>query len=618
MRSYENPGRSHLSQVTSDNVIISRRQAGHLLVLTLLLVATVASRPGAAQTALHDSSEKRTVHGVVVNGVTHEAVAHALVLSNDDRFATLTDEQGRFEFALPEATSAVPDSTGNATYSIYGLDYVGASYANFPWMLAARKPGFLGLDQRTRVWDNTPVVEGKDVTITLVPEARIVGRVVLPTPNVSDRITVDLYHRQIVQGRAHWGWEKDVAVRSNGEFRFADLEAGTYKLLTGELMDRDPLTVDPRGPIYGYPPVYFPNALDFQSAGEIQLTAGTTFQAELSPVRQPYYPVKVPVTNGPTDNELMVSVSVQGRKGPGFELGYNTREQRIEGSLPNGTYVVEALNQGDMAASGSTTITVKNAELTATPMTLAPTGSVHIEAKLEFKPDSETGARNENANENIPGEVQPFVQGRGQNFSVMLEPADDLMHPEMPNGPSEVAQNGDTMMFNHVPPGRYWVRVHASRGFAATVTSGELNLLRRPLTVGPGSILKVNVTLRDDGAEFSGSVEGGSGAPAEAQGPVSTTFIGRLLPKTGAHIYCIPLPESTGQFREGAVQTDGKFVVQQIPPGSYRVLAFDRQKLDLEYNNSEAMRAYEGKGQVVRLSAGQKENITLQVIPTSE
>jgi hypothetical protein len=243
---------------------------------------------------------------------------------------------------------------------------------------------------------------------------------------------------------------------------------------------------------------------------------------------------------------------------------------------------------------------------------------VHIEVKLEFKPDSETSARNENGNENIPGEVQPSVQGRGQNFSVMLEPADELIHPEMPNGPSEVAQSRDTMVFGHVPPGRYWVRVNASRGFAAAVTSSELNLLRRPLTVGPGSNLKVNVTLREDGAEVSGSVEGGSGPTPEGPRPTAMTFIGRFSPKTGAHIYCIPIPESTGQFREGAVETDGKFVVQQIPPGSYRVLAFDRQKLDLEYDNSEAMRAYEGKGQVVRLSAGQKENITLQVISTSE
>jgi hypothetical protein len=596
---------------------ISSLRVSALLALSFLLMGWFVSGRAAGQAESADS-KKSTVRGVVVNSVTHEPVGHALVYSPDNRFATLTDDQGRFEFALPEATSPVPDSMGNTTYSINGLDYIGASYANFPWMLAARKPGFLGLDQRTRVWENIPVVEGKDVTVTLVPEARIVGRVVLPTSNASDRIRVDLYHRHIIQGRSQWAWEKDAAARSNGEFRFADLEAGTYKLLTGELMDRDPLTVDPRGPIFGYPPVYFPNALDFQSAGEIQLTAGATFQAELSPVRQPYYPVKVPVTNGPTDNELMVSVSVHGRKGPGFELGYNTREQRIEGSLPNGTYVVEALSQVEMAATGSTTITVRDAALEAPPMTLVSTGSVHIEAKLEFKPDSETSARNENVNENIPGEAQPSVQGRGQNFSVMLEPADELMHPEMPNGPSEVAQNGDAMVFGHVPPGRYWVRVNASRGFAATVTSGEVDLLRRPLTVGPGSNLKVHVTLREDGGEISGSVEGGSGLTPEDQRPAAISFTGRFLPKTGTHIYCIPLPESTGQFREGTAQPDGKFSLQQIPPGSYRVLAFDRQKLDLEYNNAEAMRAYERKGQVVRLSASQKENITLQVISTSE
>ncbi len=601
----------------------SQRSAGFagnqkwLLVSSVLLVALIVSRQAAGQAA-SDNAQRNSIRGVVVNSVTHEPVGRALVHSPDNRFATLTDDQGRFEFALPEATSAVPDSTGNTTYSINGLDYIGASYANFPWMLAARKPGFLGLEPRTQIWDGAPVVEGKDVTVTLVPEARIVGRVVLPTPNASERITVELYHRHIVQGRSQWAWEKNVAARSNGEFRFADLEAGTYKLLTGELMDRDPLTVDPRGPIFGYPPVYFPNALDFHSAGEIQLAAGTTFQAELSPVRQPYYPVKVPVTNGPTDNELMVSVSVQGRKGPGFELGYNPRDQRIEGSLPNGTYVVEALSQGELAATGSTTITVKNAALEATPMALMSTGSVHIEAKLEFKPDPETNSQNENANEHLPSEVQPSVQGRGQNFSVMLEPVDELMRPEMPNGPSEVMQTNDTMMFSHVPPGRYWVRINATRGYAAALTSGEVDLLRRPLTVGPGSNLKVNVTLREDGAEISGSVEGGSGPPAVGYRPTTMTFIGRFSPQTGAHIYCIPLPESTGQFREGGVQTDGKFVVQQIPPGSYRVLAFDRQKLDLEYNSSEAMRAYEGKGQVVRLSAGQKENITLQVISTSE
>ncbi len=203
-------------------------------------------------------------------------------------------------------------------------------FANFPLILMARKPGFLETQRHPETFQPSLVVPGRDVTISLVPEARILGRIILPSSNASDRITVHLYRRQILEGRGHWTLAGSVEARLSGEFRFSDLESGTYKLLTGELMDRDPLTFDPRGPMYGYPPAYFPNATDFQTAGAIQMTAGATFQAELSPVRQAYYPIKVPVTNGPIDNQIEVSVSVHGHKGPGFTLGYNpgSRESR--------------------------------------------------------------------------------------------------------------------------------------------------------------------------------------------------------------------------------------------------------------------------------------------------
>ena len=48
------------------------------------------------------------------------------------------------------------------------------------------------------------------------------------------------------------------------------------------------------------------------------------------------------------------------------------------------------------------------------------------------------------------------------------------------------------------------------------------------------------------------------------------------------------------------------------------MLAFDRPQRELEYSSGEAMRAYDGKGQVVRLGVGQKEQVTLQLISTSE
>jgi hypothetical protein len=48
------------------------------------------------------------------------------------------------------------------------------------------------------------------------------------------------------------------------------------------------------------------------------------------------------------------------------------------------------------------------------------------------------------------------------------------------------------------------------------------------------------------------------------------------------------------------------------------MLAFDRPQPELEYRNPETMRAYDAKGQLVRLVAGQKEHLHLQLISTSE
>jgi hypothetical protein len=599
---------------------VSRVVISTLLLFAALQFAALQSAHAWGQEAPLVSLQKNTIHGLVLNSVTHEPVGHALVFSPDSRFATLTDDQGHFEFALPESPAApVPEM--NATYSIDGASYIGASYSNFPGMLFARKPGFLGLERYPWMLNQTPVVTDKEVTIALVPEARILGRVVFSGSNGSDRIPVQLYRRTIIEGRAHWNYAEGVTARSNGDFRFAGLEPGSYKLFTGELMDRDPLTFDPRGPVFGYPPVYFPNASDFETAGTIQLTPGMSLQAELSPVRQPYYPVKVPVTNASTDDQLQVSVSVRGRKGPGFALGYNGREQRIEGALPNGIYVIEATSQGRKASSGSVSISVKGGAVEGPSMTLVSYSSVRIEAKTEFRAKVETDAQNENTGQEVSGEGQSRRQFGEQNFSVRLQPADEFTSQDFPFGPSSTTGHDNTLIFAGVPPGRYWVQIDPVQGFAAAVTSGEIDLLRRPLTVGPGSNLVIHVTLRDDAGEISGTLEdpdGGAMAAENSPAPEPGSVMGRLLSgQLRAFVYCIPLPDSTGQVRQETVRGDGKFNLQ-VPPGAYRVLAFDRMPMELEFHNSEAMRAYEAKGQVVRLAPGQKENIKLQLISTSE
>ena len=577
----------------------------NLITLAMILQCAVISEPMRGQVATPANEQKTTIHGVVTNSVTHEPVGHALVFSGDGRLGTLTDDQGRFEFVLPQTADA--GSREGSTGSEVTVSFTGGGFGGW---LNARKPGFLdSTDPFARRWGQIPATgvppaPGVELTIPLTPEALIFGKVNLPGATGADRITVQLQRRRVVDGRARWEEATAVNTRANGEFRLFGLEAGTYKLLTNEVMDRDPLTADPRGPMMGYPPVYFPNASDFQSAGTIELKAGATFQAELSPVRQAYYPVKIPIANPPEGS--YVEVAVQGQKGPGFELGYNQAEQRIEGSLPNGRYVVEAFSDGEQPAFGLASIMIEGGAVEAPAMTLAPGSFVQVKANADFKQNAETLAQGEIEDR----EKFPSLEAQGQNLRVRLQPEDETVTRH--SGIWSTTAGGDVLTFGRLLPGQYWVKMDALRGYVAAATLGDVDLLRRPLRVGRGETLTVEVTLRDDGAEIAGTIEG-LNAPEGAEAKV-----GEATSEPAAYVYCVPLPDSSGQFRQSRVVRDGKFDLKQVAPGAYRVMAFAHPQNEMEYHNSEAMRAHDTMGQVVRVNAGQKESLRLPLLAGSE
>jgi hypothetical protein len=78
------------------------------------------------------------------------------------------------------------------------------------------------------------------------------------------------------------------------------------------------------------------------------------------------------------------------------------------------------------------------------------------------------------------------------------------------------------------------------------------------------------------------------------------------------------MADGGGQFRVAWASGDGRFQLQQLPPGAYRVLAFDRQRPELEYATDEILRQYDSKTQVIRVIAGQKGHMRLPLISRSE
>jgi hypothetical protein len=276
-------------------------------ILSLLLASGGARGELGFGQVLQPENQSNVVRGTVVNAVTHEPIARALVHSSDNRYATLTDGEGHFEFTLLKPGG----ESGNGAFSTGNAGTLGR--------LMARKPGFLD-DSGAR--GPVELFPGKEATISLTPEGVIKGRVTFSAAEPASGVTVEIVFRQVMDGMPRWMPRNSERTNSNGEFRFFDLQPGTYKLLTREWMDNDPVTATPGGQLYGFPPVYYASAADFASASTIPLAAGQTFHADLSLVRQPYYPVKIPVANEDGGvYGLSVTVSPLGQRGPGYSLG---------------------------------------------------------------------------------------------------------------------------------------------------------------------------------------------------------------------------------------------------------------------------------------------------------
>src|ERR1700722_1064521 len=420
-----------------------------------------------------------SVHGKVLNRLTQEPIGRALVFSPDNRYATLTDDRGRFEFKFPpliplskDEQSATLDAT---VLRARQLRMVQNARPNFFY---ARKPGFL------RNKSNPAAVpeNQSDLVIYLDPESLIVGNVNLPGSEGDMRIHVTLYRREIIEGREHWQQLKTFTSWADGDFRFSELAAGTYRVGTDELLDRNPTFYPLGSQLFGFSPVFYPGVGDFASAVPIQLAAGATVQVSLAPTRRAYYSVKIPVVSAGDSRAITVSVYPLGHPGPGFSFAYNAAEQLIQGSLPDGNYTLQAATEGPSGSTGSLNFSVQSEPNEGTSsINLVPNVSVSVTVREEFR-----------SGETVLGELLPpsdegppnQPRQREVSVQVVLQSVDEF-------GPgqtfvSESAQRAQesALIIPNVRPGRYRVQVTSGISYASEILYGGTSLLREPLVVG--------------------------------------------------------------------------------------------------------------------------------------
>jgi hypothetical protein len=457
-------------------------------VFACLIALIICATPASGQD-IEPSNSSATIQGTVINSVTHAPIGRALVYSADNRFATFTDNEGHFEFQLPATDVGASRDSAQAGPIEQAADR--------SVLLKARRPGFLDTNPSGM---NARAVPGHPLTISLVPEAIVHGNATTSSGDPAVGLSVNLFSRQVQDGMARWSMTATAQTNSNGDFRFAALGPGAYKLVTGELLDTDPASSTPRTQLDGFPPVCYPGVDDFSAAATIQLSAGGTFQANVSLVRKPYYRVRIPVA-GDIINGMNVTVSVQGHRNPGYSLGYNQQEHRIEGLLPSGNYQVEANTYGPTPSGGNANIAVAGVPVEGSGIILTKSASIEVNVDEQF-----TSTYTNEPGRWSDGKHNFTYHGPRLYLQISAVPVDDFAPPRNVYLRPPVKQEDNSLVVEGLAPGKYSMRFYSSRGYAASATMGGVDLLHQPLVITAGSSAPIEVTMRDDGGEIEGTL----------------------------------------------------------------------------------------------------------------
>ena len=504
------------------------------------------------------SSPTFVVEGTVINSVTGEPIRAALVqIQIGQQISLLTGPDGKFHF------DRVPPSQLTIT---------------------VRKPGYFSeqeISQGPITNQLTQVGPGmRPVILKLTPEGAIYGRITDSDGDPIQNLQVQLVQAAVVNGQKTWQQMGSEQTKEEGEFRFFGLRPGAYYLKTGSTpFGKFKPGANSETARRGYPSNYYPGKSDLDSATAITVEPAKEIRADFSVKGEVFYRVSGSVIGGP--KQMPLDIQVLGSDGEQLYDGaqMDPRAGTFTVSAPKGSYVIKAYAQGNNGPQGVARQFVNvNGEVAGLSLAIAPLATIPVDVRFEITRNANSGF--------FPKDMQPVqitLFSKGAVFTGVIYAATMEGQPEV-----------RSFAVRNVEPGRYAVQLMpVGHWYIESARCGRTNLFTEDLSVqtgGPGQ--PIEIVLRDDFAAVSGAVSL-NGLPA--QGTVL------LIPEANPR-GAMPFPTNP----------DGRFQREDLPPGDYKAIAFDRVD-GLEYSNTEAMRAYSAWEQPLHISPNGQATVQLEL-----
>jgi hypothetical protein len=497
----------------------------------------------------------RSVSGRVVNAVTGQPIARALVQANGIQ-AMLTDSEGKFELdKVPANLSSVYLQTTKPGFN----SGPSSNYGN-----AGQQVSLDRLD--------------RPIELRLYPEALLTGTVTAPSGDRLPMINVVAMRRFFDFGR-RWSPVGQAVTDSHGNFRLP--------LAPGDYVVQIPYVEKPQGMTEAILPLRFPAEGSSLLSSVLHLSSGTEQHLDLHPETRPTHHVRLRIESA-TEHAYP---QIEARTSNGSTMYLSPAaspetpgEFRVE--LPSGSYALSASITGPNGQEhAETAVTVADHDVSGILLRFTPLSVVPIELVVDAA--STDSAHSDSAIPDVP------------QLGIMLENSDPgtLGGLQVFTASSE---RGQPPAFR-LPPGTYQLRGQQlfSHWYVRSISQGTTNLLIQPLVIGPGgSSEPIQVVASNQTSALK----------------VSLKLNGKPV---GGEVCLISTSPSATPLLKAPMTPDGTLNWPYLPPGSYLAVGFE-SGANVDLLDPEVQATFSSHTKSITLTPGEALNLDLDAVPESE
>jgi uncharacterized protein (DUF2141 family) len=529
-------------------------------------VALIVIASSYAQTTA-ESQNKCTLAGTVLDAISQQPLRGAVVFaravqasvgSASASGSTVTDADGQFKFE-----DLAP---GRYLLSASHDGYVnqGAGTAAF----------------RLRLFDLAAGQHLDDVLVELSPAATISGHIFSGTGKALSGVTVNVLGRSYRFRKSEFREVASSVTDKAGSYRLTALPAGNYYLRAIPRQQSQKNI----GPNLAYVPAYFPATPDQSGSTALVLRPGE----QLAAVDIALHPVHTVTVRGRVLDRLAKTSAVEaeltlveeGSVVPWpYQATVDSKGNFEMPGVPAGNYVLlaqrPAQSEKDKTMWGQKAIKVGDVDLRNVEVTIS--AGAELSGRISVEESSVDLSR-------LVGALEPGENSIGAAFT-----------PESQN--AAVSPDGG-FVFHDVPEGSYRINFFPLPTGFYLKTARPAEILDSGITITQGQSLQgIEVVLSPGAARIEGTV------------------LQDQAPALGAVVVLVPEAARRDQpryYRQTVADRLGRFLLQNIIPGDYRVFACKEIDRGV-YTNPEFLQQFADRGKTVSLTQGASINIQLPV-----